>query len=217
MAKAAVASVLAVLMLAFSGPGTKAGWWHFRIGMLLFAASAAVALVGLVLSLMSIRRSRRGALISALFSGIVLGVVGMALLGGRGKPPIHDISTDLQDPPEFVTVSPPQPGLDPEQQVRAYSDLKTLQVALPPPAAFQRAVAATQSLGWTLVTADQARGLIEANDTTSWFGFTDDVVVRILPSAMGSKVDVRSTSRVGKSDVGKNAERIREFLEEMEP
>ncbi|HJR53568.1 MAG TPA: DUF1499 domain-containing protein, partial [Gemmatimonadota bacterium] len=57
------------------------------------------------------------------------------------------------------------------------------------------------------------RGRIEATATTPWFGFKDDVVVRIRPEAGGSRVDVRSVSRVGRSDVGTNARRIEEYLE----
>jgi uncharacterized protein (DUF1499 family) len=67
-------------------------------------------------------------------------------------------------------------------------------------------------MGWELVAADSAAGRIEATATTRWFGFKDDVVVRIRPDAAGSRVDVRSVSRVGRSDVGANAERIRAYL-----
>lgn len=213
--KAVAASMLAVLALAVSGPGTKAGWWHFRIGMLLFAASALIALMAMVLSAMSWKQSRRGALVCAIVSMVILAVVGPGILAGRGKPAIHDISTDLDDPPAFGSIVPPQPGLDPMQQLRAYGDVKTLQLALPTGEAFQHAMAAAQSMDWEVVTADQGRGIIEATDTTSWFGFKDDIVVRVRPSALGSRIDVRSTSRVGKSDVGQNAKRIREFLDEM--
>jgi uncharacterized protein (DUF1499 family) len=67
-------------------------------------------------------------------------------------------------------------------------------------------------MGWTIVAAEPAAGRIEATATTRWLGFKDDVVVRIRPDAGGSRVDVRSVSRVGKSDLGTNARRIREYL-----
>jgi len=216
MAKAVAASILAVVMLAVSGPGTKAGWWHFRIGMAFFAASALVALVALVLAAMAWKRSGRGALVCAIIALIVSAIVALPILSARGKPLIHDVSTDLDDPPAFVAIVPPQPGLDPMLQLQAYGDLKSLQVAMPTNEAFQRATSVVQSMGWSVAAADQARGIIEATDTTSWFGFKDDVVIRVKPSALGSKIDVRSTSRVGKSDTGTNAARIRDFLEEME-
>ena len=85
-----------------------------------------------------------------------------------------------------------------------------------PGAAFARALASARAMGWTLVAADSAAGRIEAIATTRWFGFKDDVVVRIEPDPAGSRVDVRSVSRVGGSDVGTNARRIRKFLGEMQ-
>jgi len=78
-----------------------------------------------------------------------------------------------------------------------------------------RALAAARASGWAIVAADSAAGRIEATATTAWFGFKDDVVVRVAPEGTGSRVDVRSVSRVGKSDVGANARRIREYLERV--
>ena len=66
-----------------------------------------------------------------------------------------------------------------------------------------------------LVAAEAADGRIEATDTTFWFGFKDDVVVRVQPADNGSRIDVRSESRVGKSDVGTNARRIRAYLAKL--
>ncbi len=71
-------------------------------------------------------------------------------------------------------------------------------------------------MGWKIVDENQAEGRIEATATTRWFGFKDDVVIRIAPSGgNGSRVDVRSVSRVGRSDVGTNARRIRAFLKKF--
>ena len=68
-------------------------------------------------------------------------------------------------------------------------------------------------MGWEIVASDPAAGRIEATDTTFWFGFKDDVVVRVAAAPDGSRVDVRSLSRVGLSDVGTNAARIRKYLD----
>jgi uncharacterized protein (DUF1499 family) len=56
---------------------------------------------------------------------------------------------------------------------------------------------------------------VEATDTTFWFGFKDDVVVRVraAENGGGSIVDVRSVSRVGQSDLGLNAKRIGSILD----
>jgi len=90
---------------------------------------------------------------------------------------------------------------------------------LPMPAAqaFTAAVQTAEALGWEVVAADPVAGRLEATDTTFWFGFKDDIVVRIRSQPDGSRVDVRSVSRVGRSDVGTNARRIREFLRRLGP
>ena len=97
-------------------------------------------------------------------------------------------------------------------QRHAYPDIRPLFLPLAPPPAFDRALNAARAAAWEIVAADSASGRIEATATTRWFGFKDDVVVRIAPAASGSRVDVRSVSRVGQSDVGTNAKRIRDYL-----
>jgi uncharacterized protein (DUF1499 family) len=77
---------------------------------------------------------------------------------------------------------------------------------------FKRAEATARAMGWEIVAAEPGEGRIEATDTTMWFGFKDDIVIRIVPEGEGSRLDIRSMSRVGKSDLGKNADRIRKFL-----
>ena len=76
-------------------------------------------------------------------------------------------------------------------------------------------MAAARKIGWVIVDANAAEGRIETTDTTFWFGFKDDIVIRITPADHGSRVDIRSVSRVGKSDVGTNAKRIRKYLKEL--
>jgi uncharacterized protein (DUF1499 family) len=86
---------------------------------------------------------------------------------------------------------------------------------LPPNDAFFRALAAVEALGWELVDANRQEGRIEATDSTFWFGFKDDIVIRVQPQGSGAKVDARSVSRVGKGDVGINAKRLRRFFEAL--
>jgi len=86
---------------------------------------------------------------------------------------------------------------------------------LPPRQAFDAALAAARDMGWEIVDANPGQGRIEATDTTFWFGFKDDVVIRVAPTKTGSRVDVRSLSRAGRSDVGTNAKRIRAFLSRL--
>ena len=82
----------------------------------------------------------------------------------------------------------------------------------PPGLVFDRARLVAENQGWTIVTSDAAAGRLEATDTTRWFGFTDDIVVRLTPWGTGTRVDVRSVSRHGTTDTGTNARRIRRFL-----
>jgi uncharacterized protein (DUF1499 family) len=140
-------------------------------------------------------------------------------------PPIHDITTDTDNPPAFVAVLPlrkdaPNPGDygGPEiaaQQRAAYPDLRSLILNVTPEEAFNQALAAARDLGWEIVDTSPAQGRIEATDTTFWFGFKDDIVVRVQPADQGSRIDVRSVSRVGKSDIGTNAKRIRAYIERI--
>ena len=101
------------------------------------------------------------------------------------------------------------------QQKKGYPDLGPLTFPAPPDRAFAAAEAAAQRLGWEIVAAAPAEGRLEATATTPWFGFKDDVVVRVTPAGTGSRVDMRSKSRVGRSDLGANAKRIRGFLAEL--
>ena len=101
------------------------------------------------------------------------------------------------------------------QQHKAYPDIAPLVLDMSPDRAFERSLTAAKNLGWRIISRNEEKGLIEATDTTFWFGFTDDIVIRISPEDKGSRIDVRSLSRVGKSDVGANAKRVREFLKTM--
>jgi uncharacterized protein (DUF1499 family) len=138
-------------------------------------------------------------------------------------PPIHDITTDPDNPPAFVAVAALREAAGPdrvayegarvaEQQRLAYPDIQPLTLALAPAAAFNRALDTAQRMGWTIVAADDAAGRIQASDRSRWFGFTDDIVIRIIPSASGSRIDLRSSSRVGRSDFGVNAARVERYL-----
>jgi len=103
------------------------------------------------------------------------------------------------------------------EQVAAYPDVATLELALPPEQAFAAVREAALELGWEIVEEDPASGRLEATQSTALFRFVDDVVVRVRPGGPGSRVDVRSKSRDGKGDVGANAARIRAFREALAP
>jgi uncharacterized protein (DUF1499 family) len=143
----------------------------------------------------------------------------------RELPPIHDISTDTVNPPRFVDVMPLRrnapnrtdyegAGVAAQQQ-KAYPDIATAKLRLAPAQAFDRSADIARSLGWEIVAAVPAEGRIEATDTTLFMGFRDDIVIRIVPEGAGSRVDLRSVSRVGRGDFGTNAKRVRAFLKRL--
>ena len=208
-------ALLGVALLPLSGLGVRLGLWPYGIGIRIFAAvmfvGAGAALLAIVA--LSVRRFRGGTAWIALGVGIAAAAVPLSFLAqARSVPPIHDITTDTQTPPQFVA-NPS--GYDPqvgEIQKRAYPQVRPLELAVPPAAAFARALGAVREMGLEVVAAEEKEGRIESVATTRWFGFKDDVVVRVSPAAGGSRIDVRSKSRVGRSDVGANARRIERFL-----
>ncbi|MEO7744361.1 MAG: DUF1499 domain-containing protein [Usitatibacter sp.] len=228
-----VAAIAALAMICASGPGTRADWWgwSFGIALMRFAfyvgAAAAVASLGLVL-LLAVPRWRAGPWLPIVSLCIALAAITpplIALSRAKAVPPIHDISTDTVDPPGFVTLlevrnkSPNGSAYGgtaiAEQQQKAYADIKPLDVASPPREALQKAIDAARAMQWEVVGSDAAAGRLEATDTTAWFAFKDDVVVRVRPNGTGSRIDVRSVSRVGTSDIGANAARVREYLAKL--
>ena len=154
---------------------------------------------------------------------VVVGIPWQMKRTAQQVPPIHDITTDTDNPPRFVAVlplrkdapnSPDYGGPDlAAQQRAAYPDLQP--VIVPCSSSTKRSLKGSrlpEAMGWEIVAANAEEGRIEATDTTLWFGFKDDVVVRIQARDDESLLDVRSVSRVGKSDVGTNAQRIRAYL-----
>jgi hypothetical protein len=222
---------IAALLLLAAGPGTRFDLWDYRTGFQLmrwaaFAGLGAAALASVMLLLPRTRRSGIALLLVALALGLgAASVPWYALRQARALPPIHDITTDTDRPPQFVAILPlragaPNPagygGADVARaQVGAYPDLRPHRMGAAPADAFKRAQQAARDMGWEVVAADAAAGRIEATDTTFWFGFKDDVVVRVEADGAGSRVDVRSVSRVGVGDVGANARRIRAYLQKL--
>jgi uncharacterized protein (DUF1499 family) len=226
--------VAAFVMVAISGPGTRMGLWPWQTGFSLVKWGAytgmggAVGAAALILALVIPRwRARPWIPFLALVFALIAFVPPWMLLEKAKKAPnIHDVTTDPFDPPVFVALLPARKaspnGADyggmavAKLQQQGYPDIKSLVLKVSPDQAMQKAIDAARSSGWEIVSTDSPSGRLEATDTTMWFGFKDDIVVRIRPEASGgSRVDVRSVSRVGGSDVGANAKRIRDFLSRL--
>lgn len=223
---------LAAILLLLAGPGTRVGAWEYSTGFLLMriAFFTGLGAAGLALVLLAVPKTRAvGA--TSLALALVLGlctayVPWSGVKKARSLPFIHDITTDTQDPPAFVAIRPlradaPNPvdyeGEDVARQQReGYPDLASVTLAAAPDAVFEQALATAEDMGWEIVAAEASEGRIEATDTTFWFGFKDDVVIRIEAAGNGSRLDMRSKSRVGRSDVGANAARIRGYLQSLQ-
>ncbi len=230
LALAALAvALIALLLLFLSGPGTRFGMWDFRTGFQLMRYAAYAGVAAAVLALIALVLTRgRGRVIAA----VALGMGALAWFlpwnlrrGAMEYPPIHDITTDTRNPPVFVAVAPlRQDAPNPveyqgdsiaAQQQQAYPDIRPMMMAMPVDSAFSLALRTARGMGWELVDQNRREGRIEATATTSWFGFKDDVVIRVTSASGISRVDVRSKSRVGRGDVGANAKRIREYLDAL--
>jgi uncharacterized protein (DUF1499 family) len=225
-------TIASALLLLAAPLGYRLGIFSLRLalqtllrwGAYLAVGAAVVSLVGLIITLATPKERRRGLLLAAV--SLVVAAAVIAIPGrfrmGPPAPPIHDITTDTRDPPQYLAVLPLRASAPntaeyggervAAQQRGAYPDLQPAILNVPPSQAFERALAAVHEMDWELVKADATAGRIEATDTTFWFGFKDDVVIRVRPTDGGSRVDVRSLSRVGVGDAGTNAKRIRAYL-----
>ncbi|MDB5808847.1 MAG: hypothetical protein JWN94_969 [Betaproteobacteria bacterium] len=228
----ALASLTGFVAL-FAGLGTRWGWWDYRTGFSILTVAVWSGLIAAAISVVAIANALRHGPRRALIFGIHGLIIGALVFGvpwfvvheGRKLPPIHDITTDTEDPPAFVAVLPLRKdspntveygGAElAAQQKKGYPDLGPATLPMPPRAAFELALDVARRSGWEIVAAAAGDNRIEATATTDWFGFKDDIVIRIKPKDAGSRVDVRSVSRVGRSDLGTNARRIREFLRQL--
>ena len=214
----------AAIQLDLVGPG--AGFYLFLLGGLGGGLLALLlGLIGLVRTRVVTGRGGRGrALLGAVLGLATFGTTLMLGASGGRVPTINDITTDPGDPPVFVEIAalPENASRDMDyppafrsEQERGYPDLATIEVDTPPAATLDRIVDIAHGLGWTVIARDDARGTLEATQTSRVFRFVDDVVVRVRPAGDGSAVDVRSKSRVGRGDFGVNAARIRRLRDAL--
>ena len=216
---------VACLLLMLDGPAYR---MHLlALGIALRIIIPAILLLGLIAVLLSLIGMARPGSKGVALAGLALGVIAAGLplnsINTARHSPIHDVSTDTANPPQFAAVLPLRAAAKAanstdydaktaQLQKETYPDIGPLHLDAPPAQAFDRALAAARSMDWEIVASDPAQGRIEATATTFWFGFKDDVVVRIAAEGGGARLDVRSLSRIGKSDVGANARRIRDYM-----
>ena len=201
--------------------------------LIAFAGGALVFLIGLVYLVIAIqsglRVNRNFVIVSMILGLLPVVIMGPQMAAAVDVPPIHDITTDTANPPRFVAIVPLRQNAPngyeygvseawPAEKlgattIEAYSGLKPLRSDLSVADAVDRTEAILQAMGLQIVAVDKSAGLVEATATTFWFGFKDDMIVRIVGDGEGSKIDLRSMSRVGQSDVGANAARIVDFFD----
>lgn len=201
-------------------------------GFMAFLGGALVAALAAVLGLVALVRGRgqampgRGKLIAAVL--VALGYAGFIAsrpLLAADVPPIHDVTTDLANPPAFEVLPLREDNLAGVGTVenwrrihaQAYGRLAPLILPRPVPQVTAQAARLAEAQGWKVAVSDLERGHVEATASVSYIRFKDDVVIRVTPSAdgTGSRVDMRSVSRVGVSDFGVNAKRIEAFLKAL--
>mgnify|MGYP006088890093 FL=1 len=218
-------AIAACVLMPVAALGTKFGLWPFTIGFLVLAASILLALFTIVIAAIYILKEAYSADKPSMRNAALLAFVPMAIVaaivaGAGDVPPIHNITTNLANPPTYEAVLPLRAAdsnpLEITPAVAAvhsagYSHLKPVVSDLSAEQAIVKAEQLAQSMGWIIV-PDQRDNYIEATVTSFWFGFTDDIVIRVTPAQNGSIIDLRSVSRVGKSDLGANAKRINVFI-----
>ncbi|MFN2287357.1 MAG: DUF1499 domain-containing protein, partial [Chromatocurvus sp.] len=200
-----IVAVIAALLLLSAGPGTRLGLWEYSGGFLLMRIAFFVGLTaaGLAILMLALPRTRQGSgillSVALLLGAVVAWIPWNGLQTARSLPFIHDVTTDMQNPPAFVAVlplradAPNPPGYAGEEVARlqreGYPDIQPLRVDQSAGEVFDQALDTARQQGWEIVAAAPDEGRIEATATTTWFGFKDDVVIRIVAEDGGSRVD----------------------------
>ena len=222
-------SVALVWLFPLCALGARFNIWGYKTAFSLLAGCALTAAIILALAgvglISAIRqkneKAKHRAMLVIFILVVPMGVLFSFAYKASQVPKIHDISTDLVNPPEFVHLAERAEELNsleikPEVialQKQHYVGLVGLILPLSKDQALQRAAAVAKRLGWQNLMLDAEQGTLEAIDTSFWFGFKDDIVVRVMAQEPQQvKLDLRSVSRVGQSDLGKNAQRIEDFL-----
>ncbi len=236
--KSLLVSAILLLIILLTGPlGYKFSLLPLQPSLLsvVFAVVGGLllALIGIGFLIVALKNGQAGDRNLVVIS-IILGLLPAAFIGPQmaaagDLPQIHDISTDTENPPVFVSAlalradapnGSEYGASDPdfpaevlaEATLAAYPDVQPIVAEMSVAEAVQRSESALQAMGLEIIDVAPEAGRVEATATTFWFGFKDDVVVRAIEADNGTRIDVRSMSRVGKSDIGANAARIQEFL-----
>jgi uncharacterized protein (DUF1499 family) len=221
---------VAALVVALAGPLHRFLGLDVEIVITVFRYGFYIAVAAVALGLGTIVPTRPGERRRGFLAALLAIAIGVAAAytplvwfqRAQQLPELNDISTDIANPPPLVVTlqlrrgasnPPAYPGANAGVLQRAaYPDILPVVLAIPPAEAFRRADDVAMAMGWDVVARAPGEGRLEAIATSEWFGFHDDIVIRIRPDGAGSRIDIRSKSRVGESDLGVNARRVREFI-----
>lgn len=236
-----LAGIGLAIAIGLAGPGTRFGWWDYSTGLSIIhdaALPTLVAAIGSAVGLFVALIGARGLAPLALLAAVLAGLAASAPIRMKqlveANPIIHDVTTDFSDPPQIVVgalykrVNPPEYNAEAtvqrsdlplaQTQQKAFPDIEPMHLAMSIEEAASQSRRVVQSMGMKILKDEAIEGgwRIEAADTSFWFGFVDDFVVRIREDGEGVRIDLRSKSRVGGSDLGENARRIRTFIKKMD-
>lgn len=225
--------------------GTRLGQWRYETGFEILLPAVCIGLVAVLAGAYWLAAALgnnnsegwRWGIVGLAGSAILVGIPLSSAYRAYAAPPIHDISTDVEYAPQFEALLALRKGAAngpeydgpkkvvlggkittvAELQKLAYPSIIPLaKLGVTVPVLFWHAFETAKRMGWTIVAFDAGSGRIEASDTTLWFGFTDDIVIRVRQAgSMGARLDIRSKSRTGTSDYGRNAQRIKEYLKAL--
>lgn len=223
----AIANAIAGL---FAGIGYRLDLWDYRDGIgalqYVFWLAAITTAVAAIAALVGFACHRLGAIVVGLIAVVIAGTTAYVpyslRTAARTVPPIHDITTDTDNPPQYAHITGTRKKSDhpltydgaetAALQKKGYPDIGPILVKAPGDKVFEASKQVLAGMGLEIIDAEPIQGRIEATDRSLLFGFEDDVVLRIVPGTDGTtRVDMRSKSRVGRSDLGINAQRVREF------
>lgn len=224
---AALMTALSVLGHRFAVIDFQPALFGIAIGVLIGLTAIVTGLIGTLHAIKAKQPEIVSTMAGSTLGFLVVTPFFVTLLSGARVPQIHDITTDLEHSPEFVAIKPLRTAahnsldrLEPENlaalQKAGYPDLGPLLLDRPFDQVFNQAVALVRQRGWIIASASASAGRIEAISTTPMMGFKDDVAIRIQAEGNRTRVDMRSASRVGKSDLGVNAARIRAFMADLD-
>lgn len=225
-----ILGMFSAMLAALAAYGSGWGFWPFRIGFLMLGIALLFAIATVVgAAICGLRRRNSTGASWLLLAGVLaalglLFIVGLPIARGLQAPAIHDVTTDLAHPPEFGELTLRTDnlaglagGLEQWRQLHsaAYADIRPLRISAPREVAMARVLQIVRARGWAIAYADAQR--IEATETVSPFRFKDDIIIVATPKVNGqvTQLDVRSVSRVGISDLGANARRIRALLADL--